>query len=268
MCYYCHVRRKCRRLQRKNRRFHSSQYQKSLKSTSTSITTFVESSKTNTCFISSSSTWVIDFGATDHMTDNSSLFTTFQPHFSRTIHLTPLITLTPVPSLPQFSFNLIFVSKLTRTLNCSVSFFPNYCLIQDLLMKQIIGRGRESGGLYILDTKVPKSLHPWVESTACFFINRMPSSVLNWTAPYHQLFLNNRLFPIDPKVFGCTCFVRDVRPQVSKLDPKSLKCIFVGYSHVKKGYRCYCPTLRRYFVSADVTFFETTPFSLLSNVTS
>ena len=76
------------------------------------------------------------------------------------------------------------------------------------------------------------------------------------------------LFPIDPKVFGCTCFVLDVRPQVSKLDPKSLKYIFVGYSHVQKGYNCYCPTLRRSFVSIDVAFFETTSFSLSSTVTS
>ena len=46
--------------------------------------------------------------------------------------------------------------KLIYTLNCSISFFLDYCLIQDLSTKQIIGRGRESGGLYILDTKVPK----------------------------------------------------------------------------------------------------------------
>ena len=70
--------------------------------------------------------------------------------------MTPLITLIFVMSLPQFSFNLIFVSKLTRTLNCSISFFPNYCLIQDLSTKRTIGRGHESRGLYILDTKVPK----------------------------------------------------------------------------------------------------------------
>ena len=56
----------------------------------------------------------------------------------------------------------------------------------------------------------------------------MPSSVLNWATPYYQLFPNNPLFPLDLKVFGCTCFVRDVRPQVSKLDQKSLKYYFSG----------------------------------------
>ena len=38
-------------------------------------------------------------------------------------------------------------------------------------------------------------------------INRMSSSILNWFTPYHQLIPNNLLFPIDPKVFGCTCFI-------------------------------------------------------------
>ena len=96
----------------------------------------------------------------------------------------------------------------------------------------------------------------------------MPSSILNWATPYHQLFPNNPLFSIDPKVFGCTCFVRDDCPQVSKLDLKSLKCIFLGYSRIQKGYTCYCPTLRHYFMSTDVAFFETTSFSLSSTITS
>ena len=81
MCRYYHnsrsVHRNCRKLQNKNQIFQSVHYHKSLKSASTSITTLVESGKTNTCFISSSSTWVIHSRATYHMTGNSSLFTTF-----------------------------------------------------------------------------------------------------------------------------------------------------------------------------------------------
>ena len=157
----------CKKLQNKNRRFQFVYYQKSLKSASTSIITLVKLSKTNTCFISSSSTWFIDSRATDHMIGNFSLFTTFQSHpststvtfaggsiscviGSRTIHLIPLITLTFVMSLPEFSFNLIFASKLTLMLNYSISFFLDYCLIQYLSTKRVIGRRLEFRG----------SLHP------------------------------------------------------------------------------------------------------------
>ena len=93
-----------------------------------------------TRLISSSSIWVIAFGATYHMTGNSNLFTTFQSYPSTfivtlangstsfvlrlgTIHATPQITLSSILSLPQLSFNLISVSKLTRTFNYSILFF-------------------------------------------------------------------------------------------------------------------------------------------------
>ena len=144
MCHYCqnpgHVSQNCRKFQNKNRRFQFVHYQKSLKSASTSITTLVKSSKTYTCFISSSSTWVIDSGATNRMTCNSSLFIMFQSHPSTSfvaladgltscvlgsgiIHLTSLITLISVLCLPNFSFNLISASKLTRMLNYNISIF-------------------------------------------------------------------------------------------------------------------------------------------------
>ena len=138
MCHYYHypghVHQNCRKLQNKNRRFQTCHYQKSLKYASTSITTVVESGKTNSCLISSSSIWVIDSKATDYMTSDSSLLTMLQSHpssslvtlvygstscalGSMTIHVTPRITLTSVMSLSQLSFNLIYVSKLTCTLN-------------------------------------------------------------------------------------------------------------------------------------------------------
>ena len=89
----------------------------------------------------------------------------------------------------------------------------------------------------------------------------MPSFVLNWVTPFQTHFPHKSLFPIEPRVFGCTCFVRDVRSHVSKLDPKSLKCIFLGYSRVQKGYRCYYLNLPKYLVYVDVTFLENTSFS-------
>ena len=148
-------------------------YQDSLRSPSTPITAIAESGNPNKCFVSSSSSeWVINSGAIDHMTGNSSLFSTFQSQSSPstitladgshscvlgsgTIVPTPSIPLTSVLSLPNFSFNLMSISKLIRALKCYISFFLNFCLFQDLMTKQIIGRGREFGGLYILDPTLP-----------------------------------------------------------------------------------------------------------------
>ena len=74
---------------------------------------------------------------------------------SGTANPTPTISLSSVLYLPNFQFNLLSVSKITRGSNCSVSFFPNYCYFQDLVTKKIIGKGWEYDGLYILGTKPP-----------------------------------------------------------------------------------------------------------------
>nr|GEU54918.1 retrovirus-related Pol polyprotein from transposon TNT 1-94 [Tanacetum cinerariifolium] len=63
----------------------------------------------------------------------------------------------------------------------------------------------------------------------------MPSAVLGGNYPYSVLFPTKPLFPIDPKIFSSTCFVQDTQPNITKLDPKSLKCVFLGYSRIQKG---------------------------------
>jgi transposase InsO family protein len=74
---------------------------------------------------------------------------------------------------------------------------------------------------------VPKFLWSEAVMTAVYLINRTPSRLLGWKTPYEMLRGVNE-FVIPPKVFGCTCFVRDHRPSVGKLDPRAVKCIFVG----------------------------------------
>lgn len=66
---------------------------------------------------------------------------------------------------------------------------------------------------------------------------------------------------MGPKVLGCACFARDVRPRV-KLDPKSLKCVFLEYSRLQKGYRCYSLNLNKYLGSIDIAFSKQVLFIL------
>jgi len=88
----------------------------------------------------------------------------------------------------------------------------------------------------------------------------MPSSVLHGKIPFSCLYLDKSIFSVPPRVFGCTCFAQDLSPGLDKLSPRSIKYVFVGYSRIQKGYRCYGPSNKKYFVSANVTFFESVPY--------
>ncbi|GJZ74988.1 retrovirus-related pol polyprotein from transposon TNT 1-94 [Tanacetum coccineum] len=107
---------------------------------------------------------------------------------------------------------------------------------------------------------VPKPFWADDVSTTCFLINHMPFDVLGGNYPYSVLFPTKPLFPIDPKIFGSMCFVQDTQPNITKLDPKLLKCVFLGYSRIQKGYRCYSSQHHHYLVSRDVTFHEDLPY--------
>ncbi|RVW28543.1 Retrovirus-related Pol polyprotein from transposon RE1 [Vitis vinifera] len=112
----------------------------------------------------------------------------------------------------------------------------------------------------LLHSHVPFSFWGDAVLTACYLINRMPSSVLHDQIPHSLLFPDQPLYFLPPRVFGCTCFVHILTPGQDKLFAKAMKCLFLGYSRLQKGYRCYSLETHRYFISADVTFFEDSPF--------
>ncbi|RDX80742.1 hypothetical protein CR513_38674, partial [Mucuna pruriens] len=68
------------------------------------------------------------------------------------------------------------------------------------------------------------------------------------------------MYHVPPKVFGCVCFVHDVSLSRNKLSTRAIKCVFLGYSRLQKGYKCYSSFTKRHYLSADVTFFEETMF--------
>ena len=65
---------------------------------------------------------------------------------------------------------------------------------------------------------------------------------------------------MSPRAFCCVCFVHILTPRQNKLSVKATKCVFLGYSHLQRGYRCYSLDINRYFISVDVTFFEGSSF--------
>ena len=95
---------------------------------------------------------------------------------------------------------------------------------------------------------------------ATFLINWLPSQTLGSHIPIQLLtkhFLDFHVSSdLKPKVFGCVSFVHIPTVSRGKLDPRALRCIFIGYSSTQKGYLCYHLPTKKYFVSADVTFIE------------
>jgi len=43
------------------------------------------------------------------------------------------------------------VSRVTRDLNCSITFLPSECILHDLMTRMAIDLGKKQGGLYYLD---------------------------------------------------------------------------------------------------------------------
>ena len=113
----------------------------------------------------------------------------------------------------------------------------------------------ETARTLLLHHKVPQRFLGDATLAACYLINRIPSSILHDQIPYSIIFPNQPLFCLLPCVFGCVCFVHILTLGQDKLSAKATKCVFLSYSQLQRGYRCYSPDTHQYFVSVDVTFF-------------
>ncbi|RVW29975.1 Retrovirus-related Pol polyprotein from transposon TNT 1-94 [Vitis vinifera] len=92
----------------------------------------------------------------------------------------------------------------------------------------------ETARTLLLHSHVPFRFWGDAVLTACYLINRMPSSVLHDQIPHSLLFPDQPLYFLPPRVFGCTCFVHILTPGQDKLSAKAMKCLFLGYSRLQK----------------------------------
>nr|DAD40346.1 TPA_asm: hypothetical protein HUJ06_014669 [Nelumbo nucifera] len=110
--------------------------------------------------------WILDSGATDHITNSLSNFSTYAPvtnthvvlpnnqkvsvSYIRTVIFSPNFVLHNVLYIPHFSFNLISTSKLTDSYPYCLIFQRNLCILQDHQRWKMIGLAKKVNGLYRL----------------------------------------------------------------------------------------------------------------------
>ncbi|KAI5315074.1 hypothetical protein L3X38_044250 [Prunus dulcis] len=83
----------------------------------------------------------------------------------------------------------------------------------------------------------------------------MPTAVLYNKSPFEMLF---GTYPTltHLRIFGCACFPLLKPYNSTKLQAKTTKCVFIGYTTKYKGYLCYHVPTKRVFVSRHVIFDE------------
>ena len=67
------------------------------------------------------------------------------------IILSNTLTLDTVLVVPSLEYNLLSISQITSTLACNVTFWPSFCVFQDILTRKILGYGVRRGKLYYLE---------------------------------------------------------------------------------------------------------------------
>ncbi len=100
----------------------------------------------------------------------------------------------------------------------------------------------------------PKEL--WAEAVGCavYTLNRVVGRTVAVT-PYESWF-GKRPNVSHFKIFGCSAFVHIPQVSRTKLDPKSERCVFVGYCEAQKAYRFWNPLTRKIKISRDAIFHE------------
>lgn len=92
----------------------------------------------------------------------------------------------------------------------------------------------------LIEAHMPMSYWGDALSSVAYLINRVPSSVVQFQTPFQALqdATNAPIVPnLQPHVFRCVVFVHLHKHQRNKLEPRALRCVFLGYASHQKGYR-------------------------------
>ncbi|CAM8938448.1 unnamed protein product [Rhodiola kirilowii] len=150
--------------------------------------------------------------------------------------------------------------------------FDNFCIDHGILRHKTVRLTPQQNGVaermnrtlldklrcLLFTSGLPKSF--WGEAlyTATYLVNRSPNRMLEFKCPM-EMWNGKKPDLHELKIFGCAAYAHT---REGKLDPRSTKCIFLGYqrSMGTKGYRLWDMNARgiKILISRDVIFDENT----------
>ena len=101
-------------------------------------------------------------------------------------------------------------------------------------------------------TDLPLSFWGYALETDAFTLNRAPHNSVE-TTPY-ELWFGKKPKLSFLKVWGCEAYVKKLQPE--KLEPKSEKCVFIGYPKETTGYTFYHRSEGKISVAKNGSFLE------------
>ena len=101
-------------------------------------------------------------------------------------------------------------------------------------------------------TDLPLSFWGYALETAALTLNRATSKSVEMT-PY-ELWFGKKPKLSFLKVWGCDAYVKKLQPDM--LEPKSEKCVFIGYPKETVGYTFYDRSEGKTFVAKNGSFLE------------
>ena len=84
----------------------------------------------------------------------------------------------------------------------------------------------------LIESKSPAYFWPEAIATATYLTNRLPSKPLNYKTPLATLGSFVSLpssHSLPPRIFGCDVFIHHPKHNRTKLEPRAVKCVFLGY---------------------------------------
>jgi hypothetical protein len=93
----------------------------------------------------------------------------------------------------------------------------------------------------------------WGEALSCFLhtLNLSPSTAVSGKTPF-EAFYGRKPSVSHLRVFGCRAYAHVQKDKRRSFEPKSRKCIFLGYPLDYKGWKCWDPVTNEVFISRDV----------------